>query len=76
MKAGGGKSQSQATAALDAPILGLRYGQCRYVTGTDIEGWATFCCEPVSRGSYCRTHYKMCYKPVPKAVKSVRRRSR
>ena len=66
MTDGGDNSQEKATVAPDAPIMGLRYGQCRYVTGTDDQGWATFCCEPTHKGSYCRRHHKLCYRGFPR----------
>jgi hypothetical protein len=67
----GGDPHNQAVAAPDAPIMGLRYGQCRYVTGTNAEGWATFCCEPAHKGSYCRKHHKLCYRGFPKDGKAM-----
>ena len=63
---GGGDPQDQAVAAPDIPIVRLRYGQCRYVTGTNAGGWATFCCEPTHTGSYCRKHHKLCYRGFPR----------
>jgi hypothetical protein len=68
---GGGDPQDQAVAATDAPIIALRYGQCRYVTGTNADGWATFCCEPTYTGSYCRKHHKLCYRGFPRDEKAT-----
>ena len=68
---GGGDPHDQAVAAPDAPIIALRYGQCRYVTGTNADGWATFCCEPTHTGSYCRKHHKLCYRGFPREEKAT-----
>jgi len=65
----GGDPQLRAVAASDIPIVRLKYGQCRYVTGSNDEGWATFCCEPTHTGSYCRKHHKLCYRGFPKDEK-------
>jgi hypothetical protein len=61
----GGDPKDKAVAA-DPPIMGLRYGQCRYITGENVEGWATFCREPTHTGSYCQKHHRLCYRGFPK----------
>ena len=66
MKVRGGTTKDEAVTAPDAPIMSLRYGQCRYVTGTNDDDWSTFCREPTHKGSYCRKHHKLCYRGFPK----------
>jgi hypothetical protein len=66
MKVGGDVTTDQAASAPEIQIVKLRYGQCRFVTGSNAEGWATFCREPTHKGSYCRTHHKLCYRGFPK----------
>ncbi len=59
---GGDKQHSGVT------ILELRFSSCRYVVGQDEDDGTLFCGEVIHRVSYCRTHYRACYRPVNKII--------
>ena len=42
-------------------ILELRLFSCRYVIGADDDLGAIFCGEQTFKGSYCKSHHKICY---------------
>jgi hypothetical protein len=50
---------------LGVTILELRLFSCRYVIGADDDLGAIFCGLTTFKGSYCKTHHKICYKGLP-----------
>ena len=53
---------------LGVTILELRFSSCRYIVGHNEDAEAFFCGEAIHRVSYCRTHYRACYRPVKKII--------
>jgi len=49
-------------------IMNLNLNTCRYIINSDTSQ-AVYCCEPVTRKSYCNTHAKICY--LPKEAKNA-----
>lgn len=45
-------------------LLDLKPGQCRFPRGDELP--FDFCAAPVSRGSYCAEHVKVCFDPRAK----------
>jgi len=46
---------------LGVTILELRLFSCRYIIGSDENVGAIFCGSQTAKGSYCQTHYSLCY---------------
>jgi hypothetical protein len=48
--------------------MDLNRQTCRYITNQDMSQ-PKYCCEPVTRGSYCALHAQICYL-TPKEMKN------
>ena len=49
-------------------IMDLNWQTCRYITNQDMSR-PNYCCEKITRGSYCVYHARICYLP-PKETKN------
>lgn len=53
------------SARLDNQITRLRIDNCRFILNDDTSN-PVYCCEPISRRSYCEAHALICYMPREK----------
>lgn len=56
------RSTSALTSGLENQITRLRIEHCRFILNDDTSK-PVYCCEPISRRSYCEAHAKICYMP-------------
>lgn len=55
-------STAPISDTLENSITRLRIDSCRYILNDDTSN-PVYCCEPISRRSYCEAHAQICYMP-------------
>jgi GcrA cell cycle regulator len=55
-------------------LMQLTPDSCRFILGEVQAENTIYCCQPISKGSYCEYHASLCYHPPKKAEKRERKR--